>query len=173
MGFPKSMVLYNNIPLIEHIYNTATLVSKNVVILGEGEIPDNLKKVKCIKDKNLNLGPLSAIVSSFEYKKTDWIYWATDMPFVTKDVLLELIDLKKESPLGVIPYRKDIKKYESYFGYYSKELLQKMISLISCDVYSVQRILEILQIKGNSYFFDKYKNLLKDLDTIEDLKCVV
>ena len=162
-GSPKSMFLYNGIPLIEYIYKILLTFSNNIVILGESEKPTSLKDVPTIKDAPIR-GPISALVSAYNYKKTDWFFVATDMYKITKEMIEDMLSLQSSNNESIIAYHANIKKYEPFFAYYTKELLENIIQNINTENYSLQRILSLLNIEGNIRLGDKYRENFKSLN---------
>lgn len=170
MGRAKSLVLYQKLPVIEYIYNEALKISKNVFILGSGETTDKLKKVRKLKDSNFP-GPLGGVISAIELYDTDWFFWAVDMPLLNHIDILRLLNYKSNFPLAIIPYYKDIKIYEPYFAYYSRELLIKIKKLLTedQDFFSMQRVLKYFQIKGNETLGKELRSKLKSWNYPEDI----
>ncbi|HOV13895.1 MAG TPA: NTP transferase domain-containing protein [Spirochaetota bacterium] len=169
IGSPKSMIIFNDLPLIEYIYNILFDINKNIIILGKSQKPDSLNHIISLDDTSLQ-GPISALVSAYNFKKSDWFFIATDMFKINKNMILEILELKEKFEFGVIPYHDEINKYEPFFGYYKKELLSLIIQNINEENYSLQRILSNLKIEGNSEFAKKYQTNLKSLNNLNDLK---
>ncbi len=165
MGSPKALAIYNGITFFENIYNIAIQFSKNIYRLGDAEVPKKFQSVPIITDDK-KLGPLSGIIAAYNYKKIDWFIWAVDMPLITKEIIEEILKLKEISKYGVIAYNKEIKKFEPFCAYYSKELLNDIVNTVDNENYSLQRILKLLHFKGNEELFEKYKDNFKSINYI-------
>ncbi len=168
MGKPKALIQYKGKSFFEIIYEIAKNFSSNIYRLGDAEVPQQYRSVPIIND-NKKLGPLSGIISAYNFKNIDWLILAVDMPLITKEMIEEILILREKNKKGVIPYNKEIDKFEPFCAYYSKELLYNIINTISKENYSLQRILKILNFEGNSELFEKYKKNFKSINKYEDL----
>lgn len=156
MGYPKSLALYNGITFFEHIYNICSKFSKNIYRLGDADVLEKYKYVPMIIDDK-KLGPLSGIIAAYNFKKIDWFILAVDMPLITEEIVEEILKLREKNNYGVIAYNKEIDKFEPFCAYYSKELLSDITKRIDKENYSLQRILKLINFKGNEELFEKYK----------------
>lgn len=162
MGSPKSLAKYNGVTFAERIYYEADKITKNVIFLGEGPLPESLKDKTVIPDKAGDGGPYRAIRSAYSYRATDWFMWAVDMPLITSDAVCDIISLKNEYGGSVIPYNRDADVFEPFCAYYSKNLLRQINELYNDKFYNIQRMLRFLEIKGCGEIFEKYSNVIRD-----------
>ena len=170
MGFPKALINYKNKPLIEYIYDIAINITKNVVILGGSPVTERIKNNADIICDDCKFGPISGIMEGYSQIKGDFIIWAIDMPLVNEEMIDTLLERTNFYNGNVIPFNRYVNKYEPLFAYYSKELLEKVSNLMGGDFYSMQHILKHLSVKGDSEFFDKYRNNLISWNTEELMK---
>lgn len=168
MGIPKSLIKYKDIPLIKVVCDKAIKFSKNVCIIGSSPI-DHVDSSYVILKDSFGIGPLKAVSSAYNYRKTNWFFWSVDLPLINDAIIEEMLQLRGDSNNSVIPYHNDIKKHESYFGYYSADLLQKIIPFIKSGAFSMQYILKQIGFIGNSQIAEKYKDQLKSWNTPKDI----
>ena len=168
MGYPKSMIKVDGVPLCEIIYQRAKNITDNVVFLGEAPLSAGIKNPTKIKDSYDSGGPFKAVYSDYDYKKTDWFFWAIDMPLITEKIILHILS-QREKMEDVIPYNRNRMIYEPFCGYYSKKLLKQLTMLYSDKLYNIQRMLAFLEVKGCSEIFDLYQDEFRNWNSIEDI----
>ncbi|WP_318308467.1 molybdenum cofactor guanylyltransferase [Flagellimonas crocea] len=93
MGEDKGLLEYHGIPQREHLYHLLGKVCDNVFLSIQKEqlahVPDGFKT---ILDQDVHKGPFNGILSAFDaYDDVAWLVLACDLPFMTQDVLEQLI----------------------------------------------------------------------------------
>lgn len=172
MGYPKSLIRYNGLTLAEIIYREALKITNRVVFLGESVLPSGLKDSLIIPDSE-GEGPLKAVTAAYNFKKCDWFLWAVDMPLITKDIIVEMIDDKKNYGGNLIPFNKDVGVYEPFCAYYSETLLHQTSLLYDSEkIYNMQRVLRFLEVRGCHEIFEKYREQFNDWNSMEEIPAI-
>ncbi len=170
MGFPKALINYKEKPLIEYIYDIATRITKNVVILGGSPVTERIRDRATIICDDSRFGPLSGIMKGYSQIKTNFLIWAIDMPLVNEEMINILLERAEIYNSDIIPFNRYVNKYEPLFAYYSKNLLERASNLMGENFYGMQYILKHLSVQGDSEFFDRYRNSLISWNTEELMK---
>ena len=105
MGKDKALLNIDGKTFITHLYNQVTLFSEKVHITTPWQEKYlNLVPQNChfINELEPHQGPLSALVQSFDYVQTEWVFLvACDMPFIeAKTIMLwqeQLLHLQSET----------------------------------------------------------------------------
>lgn len=140
MGRPKEvMVLKSGITLIEHVYQTLSVLCSKVVLLGEPrKIPTALEKLDRIQDNFPGIGPiagLEALLSSGI--DSEYLTVPCDLNQINVDVLKILIDARGKSPIVL---RRD-NQLEPLIGRYSADILPAIRRKIRKNMYSLKAVL--------------------------------
>lgn len=168
MGQPKEvMVLKSGVTLIEHVYQTLSVLCPKIVLLGEPrQVPASLEKIGRIPDNFPDIGPiagLEALLSSGI--DSEYLTVPCDLDRVNVDVLKMLVDAKGDLP--VILRREN--QLEPLIGRYSPDILPLIRKKTKEGLYSLKAILcdiehtEILVPEALEY-------ALNNVNTVHDFK---
>ncbi len=134
MGIDKCTVLFHGKPLIHWPYNVLVDITDEVIIsVSMKKKTSSLLKffegnVKIVRDKKLDLGPISGLLSSFEKAKGDYVAVSPcDSPFIKRELYLRLFDLAMEAD-GAVPYVNGF--WEPLHGVYKRGVMIKAIKKI-------------------------------------------
>lgn len=95
MGRSKHQIDYHGLPQLKYCVNLLSSFNIPVFVsLRAGQSRDlGIHGVAVIEDQVENSGPMGAILSAFAFAPTAaWLVMACDMPFVTRETILDLIN---------------------------------------------------------------------------------
>ena len=168
MGQPKEvMVLKSGITLIEHVYQTLSVLCSKIVLLGNpSKIPASLEKFDRIPDNFSDIGPiagLEALLSSGIDE--EYLTVPCDLDRINVDALKILIDAKGKLP--IILRRKD--QLEPLIGRYSPDILPAIREKIKENLYSLKAVLS--NIEHTEILVPKeLSHALNNVNTVHDFK---
>jgi len=169
----KSMINLCGKRIIDRIYDR--FKEFNIVVVCRDEKQKSIFKMPSICDSLRNFGPLAGIHSALRYFKDYTAIIATDMPFVKKEVIVEIFNtaLMKKAD-AVIPVWPDL-KLEPLLAVYSPSLVDeiersflKNERKILNPVFRLERVFlyDVRCLKK----FDKNLISFININTFEDLK---
>ncbi|HOI28238.1 MAG TPA: molybdenum cofactor guanylyltransferase [Melioribacteraceae bacterium] len=131
MGVNKSLLLIDNIPLIQIIYERMKKVFSRIIIsTNEPELYDFLDAGK-VEDTYKGFGPLGGIHSSLSFSRTERIFVVSaDMPFLLPDLFRFLLDVKSEEEI-VVPGAEN--RIQFLCGIYGRRLIPIAESILSAS----------------------------------------
>ena len=129
-GIDKALITVDGIPLISRIYNTFRAEVSEVIVIS------NSSRTYPVDAPNFpdiipNCGPLGGIHSALTNASSSLVLIVSvDMPFASKDIFQQLLNLYQQSNAEVIvPKHGDF--LEPLFGLYSKTLVSRINSILS------------------------------------------
>ena len=130
MGKPKHLIVENGITWLEKSVDLLKPVTKNVVISGAGEVPDNLSEIIRIPDVPDVKGPMAGILSCMRWAPyASWLVVSCDMPYLTEEALKWLLSTRKPGVWSALPMPRESENIEPLLAYYdfrSHPLLEKL-----------------------------------------------
>ena len=172
MGQNKSLMKYNDVPMIEYIYNQ--LDGKfNEILIGanNAELYDYLN-LKVVKDKKENCGPLMGILSCIEKSKNDLNFiTACDIPEINMEFVEKML-LEIEGYDIIMPVT-GVDRYEPLFAVYRKSVIKPAEKILNCGKSRIIELFKYLNVKfielpENNWYFNI--NTLEDYQTINRKK---
>lgn len=158
IGTDKAHLKLNSITIIEHIVNTLSQILNDIVIITNNPPDYSILKLELHEDIHPGFGPLSGIHAGLFYSMSDKnIFVTCDMPFVSKKILLELIDEAEDSSITLFKHQD---KVQPFPGIYTKKCLAVS-----------ERIL--LNAASNNFYSKKVKGVsMADLIKAADAKII-
>jgi len=132
MGKDKSMLLINNKPIIEHIFEQIRPYFSQVLISSNEQKKYAFLGADVIPDKVPDQGPLMGILSCLEVSSHNLNFVvACDVPVINHDFIRKMM---REAQMydGVIPV-KEKSKYEPLFGIYRKSMITPIRDTLKSD----------------------------------------
>ncbi len=166
MGENKSLMDYNGVPMIEHIYNQLT-GKFNEIFIGSNDIDSyQFLNLKIVKDQKENCGPLMGIMSSVAESANDLNFVvACDIPQIKISFLEEMFDQTNDYDIVMPVTNGD--KYETLFAIYRKSIIKPAQGILDCGK---RRIIELFKYV-NVKFIEMPKNdWYANINTIDDYK---
>lgn len=119
MGWPKSMAAIQGEHVLERIVKVARTISLQVVLAGDGPVPEPLSGTALLTDAPGVEGPLGGVLSAFRRKPDErWIILACDLPLVTPDAVRWLLAQAGPDTIAVLPHLDDPNLKEPLFALY-------------------------------------------------------
>lgn len=172
MQSEKGLVLYQDIPFIEHIIKAVLPIATEIQLITNAADYDYLEYKK-IKDIELDKGPIGGIYSALSHSNSDLnLILSCDIPLISTELLWELIDKRDEHHLVTV--FSDGDRIHPLIGVYSKKIVPILKDAIT---HSHLRMMEIIEkvnaqiIKANAEHSYQFRNInsvaeLKELNTI-------
>ena len=166
IGFNKANVRFRGESLLEKTIKTHEEIVKNIYLIGKSS--SQKSNIQTIKDKISNIGPIGGIYTAMLAIESDlYLITPCDMPFLTADILKELLRRHTDRSEAVI--LRSAKGIEPLVGVYSRSVMNTIRTQIEQKKYALYDIIK----KINTEFLDvqvnhNHHNLLFNLNTIED-----
>lgn len=104
MGNPKALLRYRGKYLPELLLSSLEAVAAEAVLLGSSELPEAVKKRRCLPDIPESAGPVAGILSAFRWDpESAWIISAVDMPLMRREGWEWLLSNRKPGVWAVLP----------------------------------------------------------------------
>ncbi len=171
MGVEKGLVRFGGRHLIEHSIRVLEEVCDEILISENTNAYDFLG-YKVIPDIHKNSGPMGGIFSALKHSKTDLnLVLSCDMPFISKDLFLALIENAKGKDVAV-PWHGE-EKYEPMCAVYHKNVLPVFEHFIQNKNFKIPSAFKILRV-GKLLISEKQSfynpQLFKNLNTKAELE---
>lgn len=133
MGQPKQMLRdHRGVTWVERIVGQLTTVVDRVILLGKGEVPDNLQHLDRIPDCPGIQGPMAGIVAAMRWQpEVSWLVAACDMPAIHNEALDWLLGSRIPGIWGTVPRHSQSGRLEPLLAYYdhrSRALFEGIMS---------------------------------------------
>jgi len=170
MGQNKSLMKYNDVPMIEYIYNQLDGKFNEILIGANDANLYNYLNLKVVEDKITNRGPLMGILSCIEKSENDLNFiTACDIPEINIKFVEKML-LESEGYDIIIPVT-GTDKYEPLFAVYRKSVIKPAEKILNSGKSRIIELFKYLNVKfiklpENNWFFnintlDDYKNVKK------------
>ncbi len=105
MGRPKHLIRgKNGRTWVENTVDLLLPFTKEIVLSGKGEVPENLAALQRIADIPDVQGPLTGILAAMRWQPDScWLLLACDMPNITTESLEWLIASRRPDSFGTVP----------------------------------------------------------------------
>lgn len=115
---------------------------ENIVVAGQGELPESLKNIERIKDAEGLVGPLAGIIGAMKtHPHASWVLTACDMPLISRDAIEWLLAQRSKECVAVVPRRSGEKSYvEPLFACYEKESQTCFNNLVQSGTLKIREI---------------------------------
>jgi molybdopterin-guanine dinucleotide biosynthesis protein A len=168
MGTDKSQLVLGNEPLIERIKNTLGTVSQTVRVVGARGSDDG----GVVADVYPHVGALGGIHAALDACKSEWaIVLACDLPFVTSELLTELINLRHQYE-AVVPLQPDKRPQPLCALYRVDPCLQRAAEVIEAGRRRPLHLLEVVRTRWISFseleHLERSENFFVNINTPED-----
>ncbi len=131
MGQPKQLLERGGRSLVEGVVDVLRCVVDDVVLLGEGELPEAIKGMPRVADPPGLGGPIAGLLGALRWcPEAAWVVMSCDLPFATDDGVRWLLGQRGVGRWAVLP-RSDDGRLEPLFATYepqSRMLLERLVS---------------------------------------------
>jgi molybdopterin-guanine dinucleotide biosynthesis protein A len=147
MGENKALLKIDGIPVIEKTADLLQKLFNEVIIITNTPDEYSFLGLKMFGDIYLNAGPLGGIHSALTNSHTEKNFiLSCDIPFMTADVIREIIGYKTELPVTVV-------KADGYIqqlaGLYKRSILPEIEAILGCSYESRKcKVLTLLENVG-------------------------
>jgi molybdopterin-guanine dinucleotide biosynthesis protein A len=118
MGGPKPLLELAGEAFIERIVGRLAAVADEVVLLGEGPVPEGCRDLRRIPDPPGLRGPLAGILGALRSTTScSWILAGCDQPMVSEEALEWLLDQRTPGKWAILP-RLDERGVEPLLAWY-------------------------------------------------------
>ncbi len=120
MGRPKHLIEDDSgTTWLERSLEVIGSVTTDLIISGDGAVPDTLVNVERIADLAGLEGPLAGVGALFASRPfTSWLIAACDMPHLSKAALDWILEQRRRDCLAVIPVNPETGRNEPLLGWY-------------------------------------------------------
>lgn len=116
---PHHMVIKDGMTWLERAVKNVKPYVDQIVLLGDGKVPESLKEYQVLPDVHDKKGPLSGILAAMRWQPyASWIMMASDMPEITPASIEWLLDQRGPGVRAVLPQLADNSEPEPLFAYY-------------------------------------------------------
>lgn len=129
MGEDKGAIDYFGKSQVAHLCDMLTGVVDKVFVSCREDQKNlaHLQESNLIFDKFLGFGPTGGILSAFnEYPEVAWLVVACDMPYITKNAIVELVQLRNPFKVASCFYNENKKWAEPLFSIYEPKAAHKL-----------------------------------------------
>lgn len=144
MGHPKHLIRgENGQTWVEHTANLLSSFVEEVVLSGQGEVPDSLSHLQRLADIPEVKGPLTGILAAMRrHPDSCWLLIACDMPNISKEALQWLIANRSEGSFGVVPRLHDDGFVEPLLALYEPQARKYFEELAAASLFRISRVVE-------------------------------
>ncbi len=121
MGTPKHLLPKGEITWIEHIVSTLQSCLPQVILIGEGCLPQSLSGLTRLDDVPNRPGPVGGMLAAMHWKPDyDWVFAACDLPLITPSAIAWLLDQATPDILAVMPQLPGAGSPEPLLAFYDR-----------------------------------------------------
>ena len=119
MGEPKHLIDENGITWLQKIYTLLEQVTEQIVIVGEGAIPQELDECVRLSDVPDTAGPMAGILAAMRWAPhSSWLVTACDLPQLSIEALQWLLASRAPGVWATIPKLSGSDKFEPLLAHY-------------------------------------------------------
>ncbi len=130
MGQPKHLIEKDGETWLKRTLEQVKPFTSEVVIVGEGFVPDDIKGCKRLPDIGDAKGPMAGILSAMRWAPTaSWLVMACDMPDISENAVKWLLSQRKPGVWAILPRlagEKGIEPLLAHYDFRSHELLEQL-----------------------------------------------
>ena len=166
MGQNKSLMKYNDVPMIEYIYNQLDGKFNEILIGANNANLYEYLNLKIVEDKITDRGPLMGILSCLEKSGNDLNFvTACDIPEINIKFVEKML-LESEGYDIIMPVT-GTDKYEPLFAVYRKSVIKPAEKILNCGKRRITELFKYLNVKlielpENNWYFN--------INTLDDYK---
>ena len=116
MGQDKALLMLGEKVIIQRILDVVSTVFDEVYISGNRVAYQSFSK-NIIEDKIIDKGPMGGIYSALEFLKEDVFVCSCDMPFISNDMIRNMLNKKQEDKINTLKYKDRIYPVFGIFPY--------------------------------------------------------
>ncbi len=142
MGTPKHLIKdERGVTWLERTVEVLQGVTEDIVLSGQGEVPESLQHLTRLPDIPDVAGPMTGILAATRWQPThSWLLLACDMPCVQNDALEWLLDQRTPGRWATVPRQRKGGFTEPLFAHYDFRCAPLWESLVHEGVWKIGRI---------------------------------
>ena len=169
MMHDKALICYKNEPQYQVVFNSISTFCENTFISLAKE-NNNIFLPKIIDvNKYHTIGPMAALLSAFEFARTNWLVMAIDYPLIEKSDIESLVLSFERLQKTSIFYNSDTNFFEPLIGIYTTDFLEKILKNFHKKQFSLQQILLENDVKKITCINN---NILQSIDTSQQFNTI-
>ncbi len=144
MGYDKAMIDYHGLPQAEYLLEILKALGLKSYLSCRQEqlVADGFHNFLSIPDRFLGFGPLGGILSAMvEFPGTSWLVIACDLPFISKEKIVDLISKRNLKKQATAYFNLERKNFEPLFAIYESHIYSHLLYFLGQGVYCPQKIL--------------------------------
>lgn len=167
MGFDKTQLKINGVPIIEHLVGQLSPLFKHIIINKNSKASLNVSEnIKVVSDIASGKGPLMGIYSSVKHSRTvNNFVMACDVPQINISLVNKLYKFTKNHDIVLPCYPDD--KTEPLFAFYKTKTLPVIEKVLEKNIYKIDKIFPSLKVK---YLEIDESEKIPNLNTLADYK---
>lgn len=170
MGKDKSMIKLNGKTILERVVDVANGLTGKVMVVSNEHGKHHYMNVELVSDIRKGLGPLAGIEAALLKTSTEVnVVIACDMPFVTEEMIRQLIAEVDASHDAIIPIVNN--QHHPLFAVYKKSTLYALQETLDNGDRKISLFLDKVNTKWISDVFEN-ENCFYNMNTPEDLAFV-
>ncbi len=175
MGYDKSQMIFERMPLLETVLNRVYSVAENIIVVtGKRDIPElaKYKKVTAVKDIFPGMGAMGGIYTGLYVSENKYNFvTGCDMPFLNKSLIKYLLKQTEGFDI-VLPRLSGLN--EPLHAVYSKKCLESIEYLLAHKNLKIIDLIKLTNVKfvelRDIKFFDPDLLSFFNINTHEDLE---
>lgn len=170
-GQDKSMYLFEDKPLIRHVFDALAPVFPKISIIADDTDKYNFPDVKAYPDIIPALGPIGGIYTALHYADKGKIFiCACDMPFLNSDFIEYMISVSHNCHITVPVVNNYYEPLHTVYSADCLELIKKIIDSGDRKVISLFDMIEVRKVSEEeiSYYDDPFK-MFRNINYMEDI----
>lgn len=164
MGQDKASMILGGKTVIQHVIDNLSTVFNEIFISGNHSNYPISKGI--IKDVTTQKGPMGGIRSALEFCQEDIFVCSCDMPFVSSDLIKNILQKKVENRINVVRFGE---KIYPVLGIYPLTVLRELKETIENENLRMTSFLE----QQNAHYIDYdegFENQLLNINTPENFR---
>ncbi len=130
METPKSLLKIKGRTLVARSFDTLSAVTKNIVLLGSGQLPKSLLSADRLSDVPELKGPMAGMLSAFRWSPDSaWLISSVDMPLMRREAWQWLLAQRQPGAWAVLPKIRGSKGVETTGAVYEPMIFDHIESL--------------------------------------------
>ena len=146
MGRPKQLLSLGGSSFIERVSEVLDSQCDEIVLLGDGEVPEVLAPLTRLPDVQGASGPIAGMISAMRWQPdTAWVFLACDMPLVSAEAVAWLVDQRQPGRWAIVP-RDHEGRLEPLFALYEPQAGPCFEELLMRGFRAPRRISELINL---------------------------
>jgi molybdopterin-guanine dinucleotide biosynthesis protein A len=171
MGNNKALLEYYNIPQYVYAANLLQQHCTNVYISSNVPLANTDYMQFADDDSFANAGPLSGLLTAFNYYKSAFLVLAIDYPLIDNKYLTTIATLSKQQCKTVVAYNSSTNYFEPWIACYTVDFLQQLTTaFFNNNTLALQQYLQLQHVIKST---PSNLQVLQSIDTPEQMQKIL